>query len=576
MTDQTRVVEPAEGPEADGRRETPSPQPPTGETRERPSGARAPLLGDMAALAGLVAVVAFLWGRAWRTWFWLDEGIAAGISSHSLASIPDLLRQESSPPLYYLLLHLWMSVFGSSDAQTHVLSLLFALAVVPAALWAGWSLFGRRTGWMCALLAVLNPFLAFYATETRMYSMAALLSLLVTATYLHAFVFRRRRYLPAFAVFLVLLLYTHNWGLLVAGAAGLGLVPLLVLGADRRRLLLDAALAFAAVGLAYAPWLPTLAYQVGEDLQPWAQKPTLDLVRDEVARTVGDVEGVVVLGLGAGVGLAIVLRRPWSRTAVAVAVTAMMVAVVVAAGWASSVWAYRYLAVVVPPILLVLAAGLARGGRPAVAALAVAAFLSAPIAVKTPPYLKSNAKAVAEAASARLGPADLVISPDLQMVPLLAAYLPAGLRYATTSGVVPDERIVEWHNSMERLRRHDPGVTIPPLVEALPVGAHVFVACPPTGTADLSGRRTGLAQSPTTLGGTFTGRTSGSEVSDQALLTVPPPEGVSVFHELIRLRCREVKTMVLGDPRLRLDLELKAPSTVSNTPVDGYVLTKLR
>ena len=40
----------------------------------------------------------------------MDEGIAVGISSHSLSAIPGILRYDGSPPLYYLLLHVWMSM----------------------------------------------------------------------------------------------------------------------------------------------------------------------------------------------------------------------------------------------------------------------------------------------------------------------------------------------------------------------------------------------------------------------------------------------------------------------------------
>ncbi len=68
---------------------------------------------------------------------WLDEGISVGIASHPLGSIPGLLRQDGSPPLYYGLLHLWMSAFGTADDTTHLPSLVFALAMVPTALWAG-------------------------------------------------------------------------------------------------------------------------------------------------------------------------------------------------------------------------------------------------------------------------------------------------------------------------------------------------------------------------------------------------------------------------------------------------------
>ena len=529
---------------------------------------------DLVGIGGLVILLSFLWGRAAGTWFWLDEGIAAGISSHSLGSIPELLRQDGSPPLYYVLLHLWMSLVGDTEVQTHLLSLIFALAVVPVSLWAGWSLFGRRTGWMCALVVALNPFVAFYATETRMYSLVLLLTLVALATFLHAFVFGRRRHVPAFAVSLALLLYTHNWGLLFAAGAALALVPCVALSTERRRVVTDAVLGFGAAALLYAPWVPTLLYQRSQELQPWAQQPTLLAVRDDVARVIGGplgVAGAVPLALGAGIGLAVVLRRPRSRTALAVIAMAIVVFVILAAGWASSVWAYRYLAVVVPPVVLVAAIGLARGGRPALAALGVAAFVTAPIAVKTPPYLKSNARAVAEVASTRLGPGDLVLSPDLQMVPLLANYLPPGLRYATTAGPVRDEYIVDWRGSLERLRRGDPAVTLPALLDAVPPGGHVLVACPPV---SVTGEPTGLAQSPAGLETTGASTVERTETSIEALRTVPPPEGVSVFHALILVRCQQTTLLVRNDPRLRLDLTLKAPTGVAQTPVDGYVFTK--
>src|ERR1700751_1072067 len=45
--------------------------------------------------------------------FWEDEAITTGIASHSLSAIPGILRHDGSPPLFYMLLHVWMSVFGS-------------------------------------------------------------------------------------------------------------------------------------------------------------------------------------------------------------------------------------------------------------------------------------------------------------------------------------------------------------------------------------------------------------------------------------------------------------------------------
>ena len=311
-----------------------------------PSGRR---VGDLVVLAGLVVLLAFLWGRGRHVWYWLDEGISVGISSHSLGEIPQLLRQDGAPPLYYFLLYGWMKLFGSSEAATHLLSLLFALASVPVAFWAGSSLFGRRAGWMAVALVAVNPFVANFANETRMYTLVVLLGLVATACLLHGFVFRRRRYLPAFSVSFALLLYTHNWALLYGLGAAVAVVACVALDrdpGDRRRALVDALLAFGAAGLLYLPWLPSLLYQIGHTGAPFSKRPTLEKVREDLISLFGEAEAVVALGLGSGAAfLAMFQRRPWARRAVAVLAAASLVAVVVGAGWLTSrdesIWVSR-------------------------------------------------------------------------------------------------------------------------------------------------------------------------------------------------------------------------------------------
>ncbi|MBA2607976.1 MAG: glycosyltransferase family 39 protein, partial [Actinobacteria bacterium] len=350
---------------------------------------------DIAALVVLVVVLAFLWGRAAGTWFWLDEGIATGVASHPLRDIPHLLRQDGAPPLYYVVLNLWMSLVGRSDAQTHLLSLSFALATVPAALWAGWSLFGRRAGWICALVVAINPFVAAYANETRMYSLVVLLTLLALAAFLHAFVYNRRGYLPVFAALLAALLYTHNWGVLVGAGTGLAAIGCIAASQFRRRLVVDTAMSFGAAFVIYAPWLPTLIYQRGQNLQPWAQRPTLVTMRADAIELFGAPEAFIVLALGVGIGLATLSRRALTPAVLATLCLGVVSVVIAAGGWMSGVWAYRYLAALLAPLVLLAGLGLSRGGKPALACLGAVAIVTAPIGVKTPPEQKSNAKAVA-------------------------------------------------------------------------------------------------------------------------------------------------------------------------------------
>ena len=106
-----------------------------------------------------------------------------------------------------------MAWFGDSERATHSLSLVFGVACVPLAYAFGRAAFDRMTGLCCALLAALNPFLTYYAQETRMYELEAFLSLVVGIAYLEAIVRGRRAFAPLLVAGLALMVYTHNWAL---------------------------------------------------------------------------------------------------------------------------------------------------------------------------------------------------------------------------------------------------------------------------------------------------------------------------------------------------------------------------
>ena len=87
----------------------------------------------VAAVTGLVGLSLLLRATELHAGFWIDEGISVGIAHHHWTSIPHLLRQDGSPPAYYMLLGLWIRVFGDGEAATHALSLVFSLASIPVA-----------------------------------------------------------------------------------------------------------------------------------------------------------------------------------------------------------------------------------------------------------------------------------------------------------------------------------------------------------------------------------------------------------------------------------------------------------
>jgi len=230
--------------------------------------ARAPVLAPVAL--GLLAAVSVIVRTAhFGTGFWVDEGLSVGIADRPLTDIPGILRQDGSPPLYYMLLHLWMSVTGTDEKSTHVLSLLFALATVPLAFWGAGLVFGRRTAWFAAVLAALNPYISQYGQETRMYSLVVLLSLIATSLFLRAYTVDERparRWPVLFGVALAASLYTHNWAIFLGAAMFLAWLGLLYLApaAERRTRLVDGALGFGTTALLFLPWVPTLLFQKAE------------------------------------------------------------------------------------------------------------------------------------------------------------------------------------------------------------------------------------------------------------------------------------------------------------------------
>src|SRR3954452_3135132 len=88
---------------------------------------RGALLVPVMVVLGLLAASLYLKTRALGASLWMDEGLSIGIGSQHLFDIPHVLRQDGSPPLYYMLLSVWMNVFGSGPKDTQGLSVAIAL-----------------------------------------------------------------------------------------------------------------------------------------------------------------------------------------------------------------------------------------------------------------------------------------------------------------------------------------------------------------------------------------------------------------------------------------------------------------
>lgn len=88
-----------------------------------------------------------------------------------------VLLSDTSPPLYYLLLHGWTRALGTSDTALRCFSVFWALAALPLLWLLGRHLGGNQTALSACVLYAFAPVSLYYSVEGRMYSLLWFLTL---------------------------------------------------------------------------------------------------------------------------------------------------------------------------------------------------------------------------------------------------------------------------------------------------------------------------------------------------------------------------------------------------------------
>ena len=165
------------------------------------------------------------------------------------------------------------------------------------------------------------------------------------------------------------MLYTHNWGLFLslgsrARWCRAGTCPRS--GASFWR---DALLGFGVAGVLYLPWLPTLLHQLQHTGAPWLNPPNFGAPIQITRSLLGGGTPDRRAGARGRLGLAVIARRVEDKERTAVLAGAVTVLATLAVAWlvsqVSPAWTTRYLGVLLGPMLLIAALGLARAARSA-------------------------------------------------------------------------------------------------------------------------------------------------------------------------------------------------------------------
>src|SRR5579862_5368761 len=106
----------------------------------------------------------------------LDEAQSIWASTKSFPQILELDAQDVLVPLYELLLHVWMQLFGTSVLAARSLSFIFFLVTLPILYTLAKETNSKRVAMITITLFSLSPFIMWYSSEARMYTLFALIT----------------------------------------------------------------------------------------------------------------------------------------------------------------------------------------------------------------------------------------------------------------------------------------------------------------------------------------------------------------------------------------------------------------
>jgi mannosyltransferase len=455
-----------------------------------------------------VVIAAGLLLRFWtRSGLWLDEALTVDIARLPLHEIPDALKHDGAPPLYYYLLHFWIVLFGQSNDAVRSLSGVIAVITLPVGWLCGRRLGGRVVAWTTLVLLASAPFAVYYATESRMYALVILLTGCGFLALGRAVDRPRPGNLVAVAVVAAALLYTQYWAIYLVAMVGIWLVVAII--RSRRHGHPEAApwaaLIAVAVGcVLFVPWVPTFVYQAKYTGTPWAAPPNFSAVINALTGFTDNQGSTLQTGTNQGRLLAVIyfamlalalfgigrsgriieldLRtRPRARSLCFVVLGTLFAAI--AGGiLTASAFSSRYAAVVFLPFVLLVALGtttlLNPKVRVVIVGLAVVAGLVSSAQNVTTQRTQGNA--VAAAINAQAKPGDVVAFCPDQLGPSVYRQIRDPSQYTMlTFPRRTGPQIVNWVNYADTVHAADPDAFTTDVAQLAGTSHHVWLVWQP-------------------------------------------------------------------------------------------------
>ncbi len=376
---------------------------------------------------------------------WYDEAFSVYLAHFDLATITARTAADIQPPLYYILLHFWIALAGDGEFALRFLSLGFGVLTVPLIWVAMRRLFNRDAALIAAILATLSPLYVWYAQEARMYTLITCLLLLSSYALWRALDQpTARHWWIVLALANIAAVYTHYFAFAVL-AFQIAFCVLRFQRANFFRVIIS----FAAILIAFLPWLPFVIARFGQDASYWQGALKLDeAVRhifinfttgESVLESIGQdiaVGWLVVLLIG--LAFLAIRHSPFARQKSAIAFLILYLviplALLLVLFYRNPKFNARYLMIASPALFMLLGAGLGNFSRVANrvsrlgfyvlpwAFLLVASCYADANAYFDPAFTKADFRGVARYIEAHAAPDEAILLVSGHMFPAFDYY----------------------------------------------------------------------------------------------------------------------------------------------------------
>lgn len=148
--------------------------------------------------------------------FWYDEAFTGIAVKESWSEMIRIIRADMHPPLYFILLKGWGSIFSYSVQSLRMFSVFGGMLGILGVFLLTRELFSRRGALYAASLTAITPFAIVYSQEARMYSWYAALVMFAAFAFVRGVKTGKTKWWALWGVAWGLALLTHYMSVLFA------------------------------------------------------------------------------------------------------------------------------------------------------------------------------------------------------------------------------------------------------------------------------------------------------------------------------------------------------------------------